>query len=145
MRTHVSLVFVAAFVCSCQGTGGALTENSTSPPVTSSAASAIAGDMAGRLAEQIGKPETTTIRLDTEKTDYAIALEAAFKGWGYRVVAEGTTDGPQKPIDVSCALDSFDGQLLASLSTSAIALARTYAVTSAGATPSSPLSIMRRN
>ena len=73
------------------------------------------------------------------------ALEAALKGWGYTVIADGQVGKDQKPVEIAWSIDSFDGQVLARVSTPAIALGRAYTTTSAGATPASPLSIMQRN
>ena len=145
MRTLTALVLTAALASGCQSTEEALTTSSTPVAVTGTAASAIAGDMASRLAEQIGPAGTTSIKMDNDKTDYAAALEAALKGWGYTVITDGKVAKDQKPVEISYSLDSFDGQLLAHLGTPSITLGRTYAVTGAGATPSSPLSVMQRN
>jgi hypothetical protein len=113
--------------------------------ITGPPASAIAGDMASRLAEQIGPAATTTIKLDTDNSDYAKALEAALKVWGYVVITDGKATSDQKPIELAWSLDTVDGQVLARLTTPAIALGRAYLPTTAGATPASPLSIMQRN
>lgn len=83
--------------------------------------------------------------MDKDTSEYAAALETALKGWGYTVIADGKVGKDQKPIEVAWSIDSFDGQVLARVSTPAIALGRAYTATSAGATPASPLSIMQRN
>lgn len=145
MRTLPILVLTAALASGCQSTDEALTTSTTPVAVTGPAASAIAGDMASRLAEQIGPAGTTSIKMDNDKTEYATALEAALKGWGYTVITDGKVAKDQKPVEISYSLDSFDGQLLAHLGTPSVALGRTYSVTGAGATPSSPLSVMQRN
>ncbi len=113
--------------------------------VTGGTASAIAGDMASRLAEKVGPAATTTLKMDKDTSDYAAALEAALKGWGYAVITDGKVGKDQKPVEVAWSIDSFDGQVLARVSTPAIALGRAYTATSGGATPASPLSIMQRN
>ncbi|MCR6502094.1 conjugal transfer protein TrbH [Shinella sp. CPCC 101442] len=145
MRTLILLVLTAALTSGCQSKDVALTTTSTPVALTGPAASAIAGDMASRLAEQIGPAGTTSIKMDNDKTEFATALEAALKGWGYTVITDGKVAKDQKPVEISYSLDSFDGQLLAHLGTPAVALGRTYRVTGAGATPSSPLSVMQRN
>lgn len=76
---------------------------------------------------------------------YASALEAAFKGWGYTVITDEKEEKDQKPVEISYSLHSFDGQFLAYLATPSVALGRAYNVTGAGATVSSPLSVMQRN
>jgi type IV secretion system protein TrbH len=145
MRKLIALVLAAALASSCQSTEDALTTSSTQVAVTGPAASAIAGDMASRLAEQIGLTSTTSIKMENDKTEFATALEAALKGWGYIVITDGKMVKDQNPVEISYSLDSFDGQFLAHLGTPSVALGRTYTVTGAGATPSSPLSVMQRN
>ena len=113
------------------------------------AANAIANDMTSGLVEQIGPAENRSIRLDRNGTDYAIALEAALKAWGFIVVGDSPTPETlpkdQEPMELDHAIDSVDGQALARLTSSTIALARAYTVTATGAVPSSPLSIRRQN
>ena len=101
--------------------------------------------MATRLAEQIGPAGSTTLKMDKGTSEFAVALEAALKGWGFSVVTDGKIDKGTKPIKLEYGIDSMDGQVLARLSTPTIALGRAYSVTPGGATPASPLSIMQRN
>ncbi|MCA1494477.1 conjugal transfer protein TrbH [Ensifer sp. NBAIM29] len=145
MRNLLSFVIGAALLSGCQTADDALTTNSTPVAVSGPAAGAIAGDMASRLTEQIGPTGTTTIKMDKDTSEYAAALEAALKGWGYTVVTDGKVAKDQKPVELAWSFDSFDGQLLARLTTPSITLGRAYTPTAAGATPSSPLSIMQRN
>lgn len=145
MRILAFLMLVAALASGCQSTDDALTTNSMPVSVTGPAASAIAGDIVSRLAEQIGPAGTTSIRMRKDTTEYATALEAALKGWGYTVITDGNVTKSLKPVEISYSLDSFDGQLLARLTTPSLTLGRAYMATAAGATPSSPLSIMQRN
>ncbi|PDT81339.1 conjugal transfer protein TrbH [Sinorhizobium sp. BJ1] len=145
MRKLLSLVIGAAFLSGCQTADNALTTNSTPVAVSGPAAGAIAGDLASRLTEQMGPAATTTIKMDKDTSEYAAALEAVLKGWGYTVVTDGSVAEDQKPLELAWSIDSFDGQVLARLTTPAIALSRAYTTTAAGATPASPLSIMRRN
>ncbi|AVC45451.1 MULTISPECIES: conjugal transfer protein TrbH [Rhizobium] len=146
MRKLFAFFIAAALLSGCQTADDALTTSSTPVAVTGPAASAIAGDMASRLAEQIG-PEgaTTTIKMKKDTSDFATALEAALKGWGYTVVTDGKIAKDVKPIELSYSIEGFDGQVLARLSTSSIALGRAYTPTAAGAVPASSLSIMQRN
>lgn len=87
MRLSI-LPFVAAVLLSgCQtGTDG-LTTSAAPSTVTGPAASAIAGDIAGRYAEQAGST-ATPIRLHSDASDFSTALEAALKGWGFTVVTD---------------------------------------------------------
>ncbi|RUV41876.1 conjugal transfer protein TrbH, partial [Mesorhizobium sp. M5C.F.Ca.IN.020.29.1.1] len=61
---------------------------------------------------------------------------------GYAVVSDQKTDG-EKLIPLTYVIDSYDGQVLARLSTGSLDLGRAYTATSAGATPASPLSVMQ--
>lgn len=112
--------------------------------ITEPAASAIAGDMASRFAEQIRSAGAATIKLQGEPSEYAAALEAALKGWGHTIVADGKAAKDQNPIELAYSIDSIDGQVFARLTTSSISLGRAYTPTATGATPTSPLSIMQR-
>ncbi|MEH7846034.1 conjugal transfer protein TrbH [Rhizobium laguerreae] len=146
MRKLFAFFIAVALLSSCQTADDALTTNSTPVAVTGPVASAIAGDMASRLAEQIGPAgATTTIKMEKDTSEFAAALEAALKGWGYTVVTDGKVAKDVKPVELAYAIDGFDGQVLARLSTPSIALGRAYTPTAAGAAPASPLSIMQRN
>lgn len=145
MHKTLAAIIFTALLSGCQTADESLTTSSTPIAVTGATASAIAGDMASRLAEQVGPAGTTILKMDKDTSEYAAALEAALKGWGYTVIADGKVGKDQKPVEIAWSVDSFDGQVLARVSTPAIALGRAYTATSAGATPSSPLSIMQRN
>ncbi|MGV1822696.1 conjugal transfer protein TrbH [Agrobacterium sp. CG160-95] len=143
MRMRYMLFAVTLLVTGCQTADDSLSVSSTPVVISGAAASAIAGDLASRLAEQL-PPATTTVRMEADKSDFAVALEAAIKGWGYTVVPDaGTKDS--KSIKLGYSLQGIDGQLLAQVSTPAIALGRAYTASSTGAVPASPLSIMQRN
>ncbi|MBB6181808.1 conjugal transfer protein TrbH [Pseudorhizobium flavum] len=145
MKKTIAAVIITVILSSCQTADETLTTSSTPIAVTGATASAIAGDMASRLAEQVGPVGTTTLKMDKDTSEYAAALEAALTGWGYTVIADGKVGKDQNPVEIAWSIDSFDGQVLARVSTPAIALGRAYTATSAGATPASPLSIMHRN
>lgn len=137
---------VVALLSGCQTADDALTTSSTPVAVIGPAASAIAGDMASRLAEQIGPSgATTTIKMETDTSEFASALEAALKGWGYTVVTDGKVAKDVKRVELAYAFEGFDGQVLVQVSTPSIALGRVYTPTAAGAVPASPISIMQRN
>ncbi|MBY5579111.1 conjugal transfer protein TrbH [Rhizobium leguminosarum] len=146
MRKLLAYFVVVALLSGCQTADDALTTNSTLVSVTGPAASAIAGDLASRLAEQIGPAgATTTVKMGTDTSEFATALEAALKGWGYTVVTDGKVAKDVKPVELAYAIEGFEGQVLVQVSTPSIALGRAYTPTAAGATPASPLSIMQRN
>ncbi|MNS01528.1 Conjugal transfer protein TrbH [compost metagenome] len=148
MRQHLfpSLAVVIGLT-GCQTATDGLTSSAAPPEITGAAASAIAGDMAGRFAEQSGSP-TTPIRLHRDRSEFAVALEAALKGWGYSIVADEkstTTDDTAKPTKLAYSLASLDGQVLARLSTDSLELGRAYSISNGVAAPASPLSLMKRN
>lgn len=144
MRKLLPFILATAVLSGCQTADDPL--NAPTPAsVTGPVASAIAGDMASRLAEQIGPVGTRTIKMEQDKSEFGIALEAALKGWGYAVITDGKVGKEAKPIELAYSIDRLDGQVFARLSTPSIALGRAYRATPAGATPASPLSIMQRN
>lgn len=146
MRKLLAFFIAAALLSSCQTADDTMTTNATPVAATGLAASAIAGDMASRLAEQIGPASAaTTIKMEKDTSEFASALEAALKGWGYTVVTDGKVAKDVKPVELAYAIEGSDGQLLARISTPSIALGRAYTSTASGATPASPLSIMQRN
>lgn len=145
MRAIRFLLLTAGLLAGCQTPDDGLSTASTPPDISGPATSAIAGDMASRLAEQIGPAGSTTIRMKKDTSEFAVALEAALKGWGYTVVTDGKTETGVKPFPLEYAIAAADGHVLAQLSTPSIALGRAYTVTPAGATPSSALSMMQRN
>ncbi len=128
--------------CQSMGTDGLVASHAPAE-ISGPAASAIAGDMVSRLAEQIG-PGKATVALKPDASPFGHALEAALKGWGYAVVTNQKTDSGTKIIPLAYVIVPFDGQVLARLSTENVELGRAYTVTSSGATPASALSLMRR-
>ena len=134
----------AIFLSGCQsmGTDGLIASNAPAE-ISGPAASAIAGDMVSRLAEQIG-PGKTTVALKSDTSPFGQALEAALKGWGYAVVTDQKTDSGTRIIPLAYVIVPFDGQVLARLSTDSVELGRAYTVTASGAAPASALSLMRR-
>ncbi len=128
--------------CQTMGTDGLVASNAP-PEISGPAASAIAGDMVSRLAEQIG-PGKATVVLKPDASPFGQALEAALKGWGYAVVTDQKTDSGTKVIPLAHVIVPFDRQVLARLSTDSVELGRAYTVTASGATPTSALSLMRR-
>ncbi|WP_064710115.1 conjugal transfer protein TrbH [Rhizobium bangladeshense] len=145
MRKLVLFIIAATVLAGCQTAEDGLTTSSTPVALTGPAASAIAGDMASRLAEQIGPAGTTTLKMEKDSSDFAAALEAALKDWGYTVITDGKVGKDVKPVELAYSIDGADGQVLARLSTPSVALGRAYWTSAAGATPVSPLSIMQRN
>lgn len=137
------VTLAAALLAGCQafGTEG-LVASSAPQEISGPAASAIAGDMVSRLAEHVG-PGTGTILLKPDGSPFGGALEASLKTWGYAVVSDQKAEG-EKLIPLAYVIGSYDGQVLARLSTGSLDLGRAYTATAAGATPTSPLSVMQR-
>ena len=146
-RPHRSLAAACALAlvlsgCQSVGTAG-LTASNAPAEISGPAASAIAGDMVSRLAEQIG-PGSATVSLKQDSSPFGKALETALKGWGYAVVTDQKTDGATRTVPLAYVVTPFDGQILARLSTNSVELGRAYTVTAVGAQPASVLSVMRR-
>ncbi|MBZ9898303.1 MULTISPECIES: conjugal transfer protein TrbH [unclassified Mesorhizobium] len=140
--TAVSVMCACATACQTPGEGD-LTASVDKAELSSTAANAIAGDMVSKLADVVG-PGTGTIVLKSDGSPFGEAMKLSLKSSGYAVaMADQKTHG-SKLIHLAYVVDSFEGSVLARLSTSTIDLGRAYAVTKSGATPSSPLSIMRR-
>lgn len=135
------LLLAVLLLAGCQTLGGSgLIASSAYAELTPDAASAIAGDMVGRLAEHVG-PGTNTIQLKPDGSVFGQALEASLKGWGYAVVTDqkGATGSV---VPLAYVVDPFEGSVLARISTASVNLTRVYQLTAAGATPTSPLSVM---
>ena len=144
LRNLAAACALALLLSGCQslGTDGLATSNAPAE-ISGPAASAIAGDMVSRLAEQIG-PGTATVSLKQDSSPFGQALEAALKGWGYAVVTDQKTDGATRTVPLAYVTIPFEGQVLARLSTKSVELGRAYTVTTTGAQPASALSLMQR-
>lgn len=145
MKNTITALIVVSVLSGCQIVGQTPATSSAQMAMTGAAASAIAADMADQLAEQVGEAGTTILKIDKDASEYAAALEAALMGQGYTVMNHEKVGKAQRAVMIAWSIDSLDGQVLARVSTPAIALARAYTVTSTGATPASPISIMQRN
>ncbi|WP_085034782.1 conjugal transfer protein TrbH [Ensifer aridi] len=145
MRKLQLTLIAATLLSSCQTADDALTAGTAPVALSRPTASAIADDMASRLVQQIGPAGTTTIRMENDSSEFATALEAALRGWGYVIIIDGKTGKDVQPVELAYGIDGIDDQVLARLTTPSIALSRAYTPTAAGATPASPLSIMQRN
>lgn len=142
----LSLLLSASLLLSgCQTTADGSVPASELKVISGPAASAIAGDMAARFAEQMGPGGKTAFLPDKGPPEIASALEAALKGWGYTIVYAENDPKAAKPVKLGWSIDEIDGQVLARIWTPTIALGRTYKLTTAGAEPASPLSVLRRS
>jgi hypothetical protein len=140
-----TVTVMCAGISACQTAGeGGLAASAEKAELSSTAANAIAGDMVSKLAEVVG-PGTGTVVIKSDGSPFGEALASSLKGWGYAIATpDQKTDG-SKLIHLAYVVDSFEGSVLARLSTSTVDLSRAYAVTTTGAAPSSPLSILRRS
>lgn len=145
MRSRpLALLILCALLGSCQ-TDATNSGAKASPfPLSDNSVQAIAGDLAWRFSEQagpIGKP----IRLQGTEPQFSSALATALRGWGYTVITADPAQSARRPVDlvdISYGLTDLDGQVLADLSMDRLRVARAYAISASGATPSSPLSRM---
>ena len=139
----LSVALVSLSLAGCMTTGGGYFSAASSTDAANLdayAANAVDGDMVAQLAEHVG-PGTGTIALKSDGSAMSAALEQQLRGWGYAVDPSATGQGA---IPLAYTVSAFEGQVLTRISTPSVELARTYAVTSAGAQPASPLSVMRR-
>jgi hypothetical protein len=137
-----SLLGLSLAGCASIG-GGGLVASTAPPDLSGAAAAAIAGDLVTKFAEQI-KPSSGTIILKPDGTPFGQTLETSLKSWGYAVATDQKT-GSEKVIPLAYVLQTYEGQVLARLSTASIDLGRTYTTTATGASPASPLSVMQRS
>lgn len=130
----------AGLLASCQTLGQAgLIQSTVTAQLTPEAASSIASDMVGRLAEQTG-PGNTTIRFMPDGSAFGQALQASLQGWGYAIVTDQKTDEANN-LALAYTVDEFEGAVLVRLSTPRFDLTRMYKPGAEGASPVSPLSI----
>ncbi|NLS20286.1 conjugal transfer protein TrbH [Rhizobium sp. P40RR-XXII] len=137
----VALLLLASG-CQSLGPGGLVTSRA-SADIPAAAATAIASDMANRFTEHVD-PSSGAIGLKQDGSPFGQALEAALKGRGYAVISNQKTDGSGAIIPLAYVVEPFEGQVLARLSTKDVELSRAYTVNGGGASPTSPLSVMRR-
>lgn len=130
--------------CQTFGIGGPSSQIASidNAQVSPEAAGVIAEDLVGSLAEVVG-PATGTVVLKPDDSAFAVALEKSLRAWGYAVAIDQKVDDASA-IPVAFIIDSFEGSVLARLSTTTVDLGRAYALTETGATPTSPLSVLQR-
>ena len=142
----VGVVAAAVSLAGCEtlGTGGSARPivSVDNAQVSPEAAGVIAEDLVGKLAEVVG-PGTGTIILKPDDSVFAIALEKSLRAWGYAIAVDQKTDDAST-IPVVYIIDSFEGRVLARLSTATVDLGRAYDLSETGATPASPLSVLQR-
>jgi hypothetical protein len=130
---------------------GCMTQSGWFNPTTSvdaanlspSAASIVAGDMIAKLSEHVGVG-TGTIFLKADNSQFGLALESSLRGWGYAVAEADQQPSGDTIIPLAYTVDSDAGQIFVRLTTPTVELARTYQATAAGASPTSPVSVLTR-
>lgn len=146
-RTAI-VVVAAALVSGCAGLGfdafgtSGVVASTAPTEMTTLAASAIAGDLVPRLAEQLGQGKATIV-LKPDSSAFGAALEAALRTWGFAVTTDGEVKD-QNAIRLAYVLAPADGQILARLTTGSLEIGRIYATSGTGAIPASPVSVMQR-
>lgn len=137
----LSLAFASALAgCQTFNTAGLIQSAATSQ-ITPAAASSIASDMVGQLADHIG-PGSVTIQLKLDGSTFGQALEAALREKGYAVVTDQAADKANTAL--AYVVDDFDGSTLVRLSTPTMDITRIYRPEAGGAAPASPFSLMLR-
>lgn len=142
------IVMVTTLLSGCAGIGfdgfgaNGLVASTAPDELTAPAASAVAGDLVPRLAEQLGQGKATIV-LKPDSSVFGSALEASLRTWGFAVTTDNTVKD-QTAIHLAYVLAPMDGQILARLATSSLEIGRIYTTTSAGATPASPISVKQR-
>lgn len=139
----LATLLLAATLAACQTLGGTgLVASTVTAELTPEAATAIAGDMVGRLTEQVG-PGSTTIALTPDGSVFGQSLEASLKEWGYAIVTDQQAQGTAT-VPLAYVVDEFEGSVLVRLSTMSVDLTRMYKLGADGAVPTSPISVMQR-
>ena len=142
------VVMVTTFLSGCAGLGldgfgaNGLVASTAPAELTAPAASAVAGDLVPRLAEQLGQGKATIV-LKPDSSVFGAALEASLRTWGFAVTTDNAVKD-QNAVHLAYVLAPVDGQILARLTTGSLEIGRIYATTGSGATPASPISVMQR-
>ena len=142
------VVMAATLVSGCAGLGldgfgtSGLVASTAPIEMTASAASAIAGDLVPRLAEQLGQGKATIV-LKPDSSVFGSALEASLRTWGLAVTTDNAVKD-QNAIHLAYVLAPVDGQILARLTTGSLEIGRIYVTSGTGANPASPISVMQR-
>jgi type IV secretion system protein TrbH len=142
MRLSLCVLSLAVVVSACQSSSRALSVDTQPLDLQPPAASAIAGDMVSRFAEQT-TGTSKRILVSADASAFGVAMTDAFKAWGYTITTNAKTE--LKPVEVAYGVDRIDGQVLAHLQTPSVGLSRGYSVTAGGAQPATPLSVEQRN
>lgn len=141
----VTLAAFAGALGACTPIGGRYFTPSVSIDVAKlspAAAAAVADDMSYIMSSHIG-PGEGTIVLKPDGSAFASALEEFLRRRGYAVNLSDDVQGGDR-IPLAYVIDSFEGAIMARISTPTVELTRSYSTTETGALPASPVSVMRR-
>lgn len=143
MHRLISSILITIALSGCKGVAERSATIALLPDdLSTGAESAIAGDMANRLAEVSGNGKASSIYLQETSPRAGVALETALKPWGYSVVtAPETKKHPGEVIPVTYGMTAFEDVILVRLSTPSVTLTRAYEVANAGARPTTPLAV----
>ena len=106
-------------------------------------ATAIAHDMTDSLSGRIG-PGAGTIWLKGDGSPFEPALEEAMRSAGYAVASANQRQPGNDIIPLAYVIDHDGSEILVRITMSNIELSRSYATTSNGVSPASPLSVLTR-
>lgn len=142
MRAIITVTIIITSLSGCQQTPSGLQEGATSTVLSSAAQSAIAGDMARHLAEQLGDKRNGVYYFTGEASEPIGAMETALRPWGLTFLADaGAKEERETAVPIAYDIHAFEGALLVRLKTPRVALSRTYQASSDTARPSSPLAV----
>lgn len=143
MRRFVVLTQIIAILSACQLSTDALKLSSTGKELSKATASAMADDIVGQLAEQIGQSDGT-IYFKTKDEAFGQALTKALTDHGYATTIQ-PGDGKKPSIPLAYNIDEINGQCLVEISLRNIIIARSYSTMTNGAVPASAVSVMRKD
>lgn len=137
-------ILIAVLFAGCQGGELSPPIEERSHEISGSAETAIAGDMANRFIEVMGKEKPQPLYLSRTAQPSAEALESALKLWGYPFVDKGKqAQGKPAAVEVTYGTAVFEDIVLVRLSTPELTLTRAYRTNATGAQPATPLAITR--
>ena len=144
IRPLLRLAALAGFavsLASCQSMGRSdLITSSVQAGLSPASATDIADDLANALDERIDRG-TTIVRLMSEGSIFADALETTLKARGYAVSREEETLPQGKLMRLAYTVEPLDDGIMARLATPVFDLTRIYSLEGEGARPKGPLSI----
>lgn len=141
---RTTLMIAAALLSGCQALhGGGVVASKAPADLAEPASSAVARDLVPRLAEHVGSAGATVV-LKSDGSVFGSSLEHSLRSWGYAVTTDEKLSGATA-IRLAYVLIPFDGQILARLSTGSVEIGRVYITTSTGASPASPVTVMRHD